>query len=141
MGTRVRNPLPLCSTSSPEKSSTSETKSQEETHGTLWSIFSCTEPSLSKRRPLMPTLKTKLMSRKRWRLVSSTRMLTPPAKREKMMMKTVRVKVKITEKFDERPPPLNFCSILLFYNINRGLTSDMPVSFEIKGLLVYSFTE
>merc|ERR1712170_339299 len=110
--------------------------SQEESHGTSWSIFSCTEPSLSKRRPLMPTLKTKLMSQKRWRLVSSTRMLTPPAKREKM-----RVKVMITEKFDERPPPLNFCSILLFYNINRGLTSDMPVSFEIKGLLAYSFTE
>merc|ERR1712194_66629 len=64
--TRVENPSLLCSIFSPERPSCSEVTSQEELTGRLWLISSCTESSMTRRRPKrMRRLKKKLLLRKK----------------------------------------------------------------------------
>merc|ERR1711990_1157039 len=121
------NLLPSCSGSLPERSDTLEEISTEDQLGRSWSIFSCTEPLLSKRNLLMPTRVTKSKSKKKRTTLSSTRMPTPPVRRlrapmtEKMVQKVRKMKLKKTELPTEGPPPLSLSSILLFIKYQQRL--------------------
>merc|ERR1711935_961150 len=88
--TREESPLLSCSTSSPERPSCLEEPSQEMPSGPSWLISSCTENSMTKRRPSRTKLK-KLPPKKSEKL----KRLLPSSREKERTKKTRRKKAKV----------------------------------------------